>query len=152
PQPAVTPTNNGIAVDFVKQGASTSFTWRVQLQGPNGHKPGAAGASDRWCATVAGVQGKVFVPYTDFWTECWGATEAEKGTRYNRDPSSAVVFTVPGSPTPTDYDFCVNGFADGNSEADAPDGPAVAGDQTGTVGGTGSRDLDFDRAKIVVGG
>src|SRR5690606_26943193 len=37
PQPAVTPTNNGIAVDFVKQGASTSFTWRVQLQGPNGH-------------------------------------------------------------------------------------------------------------------
>src|SRR5690606_12846909 len=69
-----------------------------------------------------------------------------------RQPISAVVFTVPGEPAPTPFDFCVNGVADGNSEADAPDGPAVAGDQTGTVGGTGSRDLDFDRAKIVVDG
>ncbi|HEY0469498.1 MAG TPA: hypothetical protein VGC79_35155, partial [Polyangiaceae bacterium] len=34
--PSVTPTADGIAVNFVKKGTSTSFTFRVQIQGPNG--------------------------------------------------------------------------------------------------------------------
>ncbi len=150
--PSVVPTATGIAVDFVKQGADTGFTLRVQLQGPNGHKEGAAGDADRWCATIDEVQGKVFVPYSSFTPKCWESTTAAKGTPYANQPISAVVFLVPGSPEDTPYDFCVNGFAYGSSAADAPDGPVQVGDQKGTVGGSGSDDLDFDRKKVLVGG
>ncbi len=44
----------------------------------------------------------------------------------------------------------MNGLAYGTSVADAPDGTAVGGDLTGTVGGTGTMDLDFARAKVSV--
>jgi len=150
--PSTTPMATGIAVDFVKRGSNTSFTLRVQIQGPNGHKAGAVGEADRWCATITEVQGKVFVPYNMFTPKCWETTASLRGTPYANQPISAVVFLVPGAPTATPFDFCVNGFAYGDSAADAPDGPVEIGDQMGTVGGSGDDDLDFDREKITVGG
>jgi hypothetical protein len=150
--PTVVPTSTGIAVDFVKQGANTGFTLRIQLQGPNGHKEGAVGAADRWCATIEEVQGKVHVPYSDFTPSCWEMTPELKGTPYAFQPISAVVFLVPGAPAATPFDFCVNGFTYGDMAEDAPSGTAMAGDQTGTVGGPSNDDLDFDRKKVLVGG
>ncbi len=144
--PAVQPTGTGIAVNFVKQGADTSFVWRVQIQGPNG----GTDANERWCATIAATQGKVHVPYSDFNTECW---EGGMGTDYAGEPISSVVFLVPGEPTATPYEFCVNGFADGDSADAAPDGSAVAATEMGTVGYSElSPDGDFDRKKILAGG
>jgi hypothetical protein len=151
--PAVTPTAEGLAINFVKRGADTSFTLRVQIQGPNGHKPGAVGESDRWCATLTEVQGKIFVPYSSFTPKCWEMTAALKGTPYAKQPISAVVFNVPGKLTATPYDFCVNGFTYGATAAEAPDGPAVASDQKGVVGiANVNPDGDFARAKVTVGG
>jgi hypothetical protein len=146
--PAVVPTGTGIAVNFVKKGTDTSFTLRVQIQGPNG----ATSAAERWCATVVETQGKIFVPYTSFTPSCWEMTAEKRGTPYAKQPISAVVFNVPGKLTATPYDYCVNGFADGATAADAPDGPAVAGDQKGVVGSTANPDGDFARAKVVVDG
>jgi hypothetical protein len=141
---------SGIAVNFVKQGSNTAFTWRVQLQGAMGHLSGEAGAADRWCATITEVQGKVFIPYSSFNTACWD----DSGAAYAGEPITAVSFLVPGSPEATPFEFCVNGFAYGTSAADAPDGSAMAGDQTGTVGSTvmdAENSGDFDRAKVLVG-
>jgi hypothetical protein len=150
--PSTMLTANGIAVNFVKRGANTGFTLRVQIQGPNGHKAGTVGEADRWCATITEVQGKVFVPWSSFTPKCWEMTAALQGTPYAMQPISAVVFLVPGAPTATPFDFCINGFTYGTAAADAPDGPVEVGEQMGTVGGTGSMDLDFDRKKVVVGG
>jgi hypothetical protein len=150
--PSVTPTADGIALNFVKQGTDTTFTLRVQIQGPNGAMAGAAGAADRWCATISEVSGKVFVPWSAFTPSCWATTTAEKGTPYAKQPISAVVFTVPGKLTDTPFNFCVNGFTYGSSAADAPDGTATQGDQTGKIGGAGGTDLDFARAKVSVDG
>jgi hypothetical protein len=151
--PSIVPTAEGLAINFVKRGADTAFTLRVQIQGPNGHKPGAVGEADRWCATLTEVQGKIFVPYSDFTPKCWEMTPALKGTPYAKQPISAVVFNVPGKLTDTPYDFCVNGFTYGATAAEAPDGPAVASDQKGTVGiANVNPDGDFARAKVTVGG
>lgn len=150
--PETSPLSDGIAVDFVKRGANTGFTLRVQLQGKDGAKEGAVGEADRWCATITEVQGKVFVPYSSFTPSCWEMTEAARGTPYAGQPIDAVVFLVPGALTDTPFDFCVNGFAYGTSAADAPDGPATGGDQMGTVGGSNNDELDFDRKKVNVGG
>src|SRR6478735_10933693 len=45
--PAVVPTADGLAINFVKKGTDTTFTLRVQIQGPNGALAGTAGAADR---------------------------------------------------------------------------------------------------------
>jgi hypothetical protein len=150
--PAVVPLADGIAVNFVKRGKDTSFTLRIQIQGPNGAKEGPEGEADRWCATITEVQGKIFVPYSSFTPKCWEMTPALKGKPYAKQPISAVVLTVPGKLTDTPYDFCINGLAYGTDAADAPNGTAVAGSQTGTVGGPGERHLDFARAKVTVNG
>jgi hypothetical protein len=150
--PSTMITAQGLAVNFVKRGTNTGFTLRAQIQGPNGHKAGAAGEADRWCATITEVQGKVFVPWSSFTPKCWEMTPAMQGTPYANQPISAVVFLVPGALTDTPFDFCINGFTYGATADDAPDGPEQVGDQTGTVGGTGSMDLDFDRKKVTVGG
>jgi hypothetical protein len=150
--PGVMKLETGIAVDFVKKGTNTGFTLRIQLQGPNGHKAGAEGEADRWCATITEVQGKVFVPYTSFTPKCWEMTEAMRGTPYASQQISAVVFLVPGAPTATPYNFCINGVAYGNTAEDAPDGPETGGDQMGTVGAANNDDLDFDRKKVSFGG
>jgi len=150
--PSVVPTAEGIAVNFVKRGANTAFKLRVQIQGPNGAKPDPVGAMDRWCATITEVQGKIFVPWSSFTPSCWATTPAEQGTPYAKQPISAIVFSVPGELTDVPFDFCVNGFVQGATAADAPDGPAVAGDQKGTVGSDVNPDGDFARAKVTVDG
>jgi len=153
--PSVVPTADGIALDFVKKGTNTGFKLRVQIQGPNGAMAGDAGAKDRWCANITEVNGKVFVPWSGFTPSCWATSAAEKGTPYAKQPISAVVFTVPGELTDTPFNFCVNGFAYGSSIADAPNGPEIPSEQSGTIGGTdatGSTDPDFKRVKISAGG
>jgi hypothetical protein len=163
-QPSVTKTADGIAINFVKQGADTSFTLRVQIQGPNGHKDGDAGASDRWCANITETTGKFFVPWGAFDQQCWfvdivdgkpvsnNTEEYPTVTPYKGEPLSAVVFTVPGDDTDAiPYDYCVNGWAYGASAADAPDGSAVAGDQMGTLVDSSAAG-DSPRAKVSVAG
>jgi len=140
-------TQGGLALNFVKQGGDTGFTLRAQIQGPDGARDDEVGENDRWCATIEEVQGKVFVQWSDFNTKCWDGS----GNDYNGEPISAIVFLVPGDPTATPYNFCVNGFAAGNGPEDAPDGTAQAGDQTGTVGSS-APDGDFERAKVLVNG
>ena len=62
------------------------------------------------------------------------------------------MFLVPGAPAATPFDYCINGFAAGTSSADAPTGGMSSGPLTGTIGGPGSTDLDFQRVKIKAGG
>jgi len=151
--PAVVPTADGIAVDFVKKGTSTAFTFRIQIQGQNGSMPDPVGAADRWCATISDVSGKVFVPWSAFVPKCWETTAANQGTPYAKQPISAVVFTVPGnSSSDTPYNVCVNGLAYGTSKADAPDGSAVQGDLTGTIGSGTDMAADFQRVKVKADG
>lgn len=127
----------GLAVSFNKMTASTL---RVQIQGPNG----ASDENDRWCYTITDVSGPIFAPFAQFNTKCWDGT----GTAYNGQPISAVVFTVPGAPAATPFSYCVNGFAVGTSAADAPMGGGPTGPLTGTIGGPGATDLDFQRVKV----
>jgi hypothetical protein len=142
--PGVTLTDAGLAVNIVKQGADLGFTFRVQIQGPNG----ATDENDRWCATLEGTQGKMFVPWSDFNTTCWAP---EDGVAYDgSSPISAVVFLVPGTnDAAVPFDFCVNGFDTGTSAADAPDGPAQEAVETDTLGEGG---VEVDRAKITFEG
>ncbi len=143
--PAVSLGESGIAANIVKRGSDTAFTFRVQIQGPDG----GTDPNDRWCATISATEGKFFVPYSDFNTECW---EGGNGSAYSGQDISAVVFLVPGSPTATPFEFCINGFNVGTTAEDAPDGPEEIQDQTGTVGFADSLDGDFDRVKITVDG
>jgi hypothetical protein len=106
------PQGTGIAVSFTKTVASTL---RIQIQGPNGDTL----ASDRWCYEIPETGGPAFAPYAEFNTACWAPTT---GTAYAGQPITAVLFTVPGTDTAaTPYGYCIDGFADGASVADAPD-------------------------------
>ena len=140
--PGVALTKTGLAVNFSKTGA---FTLRVQIQAQDG----ATNADHRWCYTITDAAGPIFAPYNKFNTKCWDGT----GTNYDgTTPISAVVFLVPGATATTPYNFCVNGFAAGDSAADAPTGGMMSGPLTGTIGGPGTTDLDFQRVKVKVGG
>jgi hypothetical protein len=145
--PGVAMSKTGIAVNFSKTGA---FTLRVQVQGPNG----ATDANNRWCATITDAAGPVFIPWTSFYTSCWETDAAKKGTQFTPSTAvSAVVFTVPGvKDVTTMYNFCINGFAAGDSAADAPTGGMMSGPLMGTIGGPGGTDLDFQRVKVKVNG
>lgn len=138
--PEVALGGTGLAIAFSKKVANTL---RVQIQGENG----ATDPNDRWCYTITDAAGPVFAPYEEFYTECWGTTPATKGTKYAGQTISAVVFLTPGKLSPTPFDFCIEGFAAGTSVADAPVG-GNTGPVTGTIGGAGSTDLDFERVKI----
>jgi hypothetical protein len=139
--PGVTLGKTGLAINFSKTGA---FTLRVQIQAQDG----ATNADHRWCYTITDAAGPVFAPYSMFNTTCWDG----KGTNYDgTTPISAVVFLVPGATSVTPYNFCVNGFAAGDSAADAPTG-GMQGSLMGTIGGAGSTDLDFQRVKVKVDG
>jgi Glycosyl hydrolase family 12 len=162
-QPSVMKTAEGIAVDFAKQGTDTSFTLRLQIQGPNGHKDGEAGAADRWCANITEPNGKFFVPWGAFDQQCWfvdivngvpvsNSEDYPTVHPYAGEPLSAVVFTVPGNDMDAiPYEFCVNGWAYGSSAADAPDGSAMAGTQTGVLVDSSAAG-DSPRAKVNVDG
>ena len=106
----------GIAANIVKPDASNNnFTFRVRIQGPKGHMNGTDGANNRWCTPITKTQGKVFIPYRDFWTECWGETDSKKGKRYNGDRSTPLFHRSRKGRT-TCLTILVNGFAYGNSE------------------------------------
>lgn len=131
----------GIAVNFAKK---TGATLRIQIQGPNGAKD----ENDRWCYTITDPSGPILAKFSDFNTKCWDGT----GNDYAGEPISAIVFTVPGvMGTQEQFDYCVQGFALGNSPDDAPEGGS-SGPLTGRIGGPGSRDLDFQRVKVKAGG
>jgi hypothetical protein len=146
--PAVSLSGAGIAVNFTKKAASTL---RIQIQGPNG----ASDPNDRWCYTITDPAGPIFAPWNEFNTECWeggmGTPPATSGTML-MEQISAVVFLVPGATAATPFDYCINGFATGTSAADAPTGGTPSGPLTGTIGGPGSTDLDFQRVKVKAGG
>ena len=121
---------------------------RVQIQGPDGARDDEIGENDRWCYTIEEVQGPIFAQYSEFNTRCWDGS----GNPYNGEPISAIVFLVPGTTQDTPFDFCVNGFADGNSVDDAPEGGEDAPLLSGTIGGTdeiGSTDPDYERVKVL---
>jgi hypothetical protein len=125
-EPAVgtaVPTGTGIAVSFTKTVASTL---RIQIQGPTGE----TNENDRWCYEIPGTTGPIFAPYAEFNTKCWDGT----GTNYANQPLTAVLFTVPGDAmAATPYGYCIDGFADGNSAADAPDSITEAVALSGTL-------------------
>lgn len=134
----VVPTGTGIAINFSK---AIGSTLRVQIQG----LAGETDANDRWCYEIADAAGPVFAPYAEFNTECW---TGGMGTAYAMQPISAVVFLVPGDNTEAvEYDFCVDGFADGSSVDDAPDSLGGGGQEiSGTLTG------DDEKVKVVSGG
>jgi cellulose 1,4-beta-cellobiosidase len=52
----------------------------------------------------------------------------QPGVAYANQPITSVVFTVPGDDaTPAPFDYCIAGFAEGNSAADAPEGISTGG-------------------------
>jgi hypothetical protein len=149
--PGVTFSGTGLAISFSK---SVANTLRVQIQGPNG----ADDERDRWCYTITDAAGPIFAPYNKFTNFCWGddpeTAEAEgendagdPNAAYAGEPVSAVVFLTPGKTSETPFDFEIVGFADGNSIDDAPTGGS-SGPLSGTIGGAGSTDLDYERVKI----
>lgn len=138
---------DGIAVNWT-QGSSTLI--RIQIQGPKG----ATDENDRWCFNVTDAGGPTYAALDKFNTKCWGtagSTTNPLGTYYDKTkPISAVVFLISGALTAKPFDFTVNGFAPGNSIADAPaGGTVVCGKQTGTLGSTtASEAASMQRSKI----
>jgi hypothetical protein len=150
---AATPTLPGIAINFTKTVASRL---RVQIQGPNGETD----ENDRWCYEIAEPGGRVFAPFATtgetvgFNTRCWlapgtvDATDMQPGVAYANQPITSVVFTVPGEAlTPTPFDYCIAGFAEGDGPEDAPEGISSGGGAllTGTI------DDNFGRRKVLGG-
>src|SRR5690606_40516956 len=85
--------------------SSDAFTFRLQIQGPDAD----ANPGSRWCAEILTTNGKGFIPYSDFMTQCWdpeGMYEDSPGpgVPYAGEPISVVVFLVPGAEMSTDYD------------------------------------------------
>jgi len=116
---------------------------RVQVKGPNGNTD----PNNRWCYTITDVNGPVFAPFNKFNTKCWDMT----GTNFDpaSNPISSVTFVVPGANVATPFNYCVAGFAAGNSLADAPAySPSPYPTIAGTIGGAGSTDLDLQRVKV----
>jgi hypothetical protein len=126
------PTGTGIAVRFTK---TVAAPLRIQIQGPTGE----TNENDRWCYEIPETTGTAFARYDQFNTACWDGT----GTGYTGQPLTAVLFSVPGDDTtPTPYGYCIYGFADGNSAADAPESI------TESVLLTGSLTTKFDRRRV----
>lgn len=137
---SATPTQAGIAINFTK---TVSSRLRIQIQGPNGETD----ENDRWCYEIPEVGGRAFAPFltngttVGFNTRCWlapgtvDATDMRPGVAYANQPITSVVFTVPGGDeVATPFDYCIAGFAEGNSAADAPEGISTGGGLlTGTI-------------------
>jgi len=136
PALGTTPTGMGVAVNYTKNAGQTL---RIQLEGL-----GATSDDQRWCAELSAPQGPAFVPYTSFRTRCWLAPTdpayATGSVAYQRQPISAVIMQIPGGNVdPVPYNVCVSGFADGNSETDAPAGGSPAGLLTATISGKAAK-------------
>ena len=144
--PGIVPTGSGIAINF---STTSAIDLRIQVQGPNG----STDATNRWCYDLLGVQSPAFAPYNKFNTKCWVDPSTPAGTAYNpTTPIDAVWFLVPGTKAnTTPYSFCINGFAPGNSAADAPKGGTVSVLE-GNIGGANTVDANYQRVKVYNGG
>lgn len=131
---SIAPTGLGVAVNYTK---TAGQTLRIQLQGPNGDTD----ANQRWCAELTEPQGPDFIEYGAFRTACWLPVGDPGSTTYAMQPISAVVMTIPGDDEDDlPYDICIEGFADGNSVADAPtEFNLPAGLLTGTMSGEAAK-------------
>lgn len=69
-----------------------------------------------WCTDPLPPNTSLFIPFTEFRTDCWDV----ESTAYNGEPLTSLMFLVPGTTSPTPFDFCIEGFREGNSSADAP--------------------------------
>jgi len=105
------PQEAGVAVRYTRTAPNAGF--RINLYGV-----GPEGDVVYWCAELPEAGGATFIPYTEFSTQCWaGGT----GYAYAGEAIASVVFVVAGgADDPVAYDFCIEGFADGNSASDAP--------------------------------
>jgi hypothetical protein len=126
PVETAVPTGTGIALTF----SQTVGPLRIQIQAPN-----PALAANRWCATVppADAEGRAFIPYTSLLQDCYATPPGPSYQAAGRPALEAVSFLVPGDVEPTPFAFCVDGFADGASAADAPDSISGGGLISGTL-------------------
>lgn len=136
------PTGTGIAFTFNQ----TTGPLRIQIQGLDPTDP-----NQRWCAAapLADAQGRGFIPYASFHRTCYdpasllpAGNPGFYGAGGARAPIAAVSFQVPGDVVPVPYSFCVAGFADGASIADAPAEISGGGLISGTLA------TNFGRAKV----
>lgn len=121
----VSQTALGIAVSVLNEGGSVL---RLQLEGAN------ADDGERWCADIGG-SGSVLIEYDDLTQNCW-EEEGMRGESFDRSiPIAKVAFNVPGNNTASiDYDFCVNGFAEGD-DAEAAGSVNVGDTGQGVISG-----------------
>ncbi len=127
PVGTIVPTGDGIALTFSQQDGPL----RLQIQGSN-----PALASQRFCAAVPApdAQGRAFIPYSSITQECYLTPPGPSYEAAGRPPIEAVAFLVPGDVTPIPFSFCIDGFADGQSIADAPTSISGGGLISGTIG------------------
>ncbi|HOU91794.1 MAG TPA: hypothetical protein PLU22_12155, partial [Polyangiaceae bacterium] len=93
-----TPVGDGLVVTVDNPGGSPV---RVQIQPPGA----GSDTSAWWCANLTRFGEPVFIPWSDFVTECWGGDE----TPYAGQPLEALVLVVPGEPAgEIEFDFCLD--------------------------------------------
>ena len=115
------PALNGIALRLDNPGDSPL---RVEVLGANGDD----NPDDRWCVDLGQVGGVVFVPWSDFNTECWpGGT----GSAYGSEPLERLTVVVPGlAEGDQDFDFCVEIVGESTTpkgNCSTTDGPGLGG-------------------------
>jgi hypothetical protein len=138
PTGTVAPQNYAEGGIFVSLSNPADTPLRIQIEGAAGWP------TESWCAPItAGTN--IFVPWTAFKTECWAST----GTvQYTGTPIKNIIIMVPGALAPRDFNFCVNGLAEGLD----PSGPVApgcsiagnAGSVTGALTGTISNLLGWE--------
>jgi hypothetical protein len=116
----ITPELDGVALRVDNPGGTTL---RVQIVEPGGLDP----PDGHWCADLGTASGVVFVPWTDFNTNCW---LPEEGTYYQNQPIEQLRVYAPGLGPDDDlpFEFCVE--VAGESDATGlsclvPDGPGL---------------------------
>jgi len=97
----------GLAIRIDNRGLSPL---RAQLVSPDSDVD-----NTRWCAELP-VSGSTHVLWETFNTACWNAS----GAGYESTPLRSVAVVIPGSNVaPVPFDFCLEGFADGDQVSDA---------------------------------
>ena len=115
PPPGVVLGGSGIALNYTVTHASLP-EFRIQLTSPLGDSVDG----ETWCADLTSfyLGGSVFIPYTDFNTKCWDGS----GEAFDPEtPISSVAFVIVGGPSDATFNYCINGFAAGDSVDDAPE-------------------------------
>jgi hypothetical protein len=132
---SIVTSKKGLAINWSAKTKPGQF--RVQLQEPTC----ASDLGKCYCATITDPTGPSFVKWSDFAAYCWNADGSDTAhplpVKYTNSGIDAVVFSAPGVGTEDKpFDFTVNGFAPGDSAADAPGKAPTCGQMTGTIGST----------------